>query len=42
MCRHFPTTATALRQITGVGDVKLERYGERFMDAIKGFGVKKE
>jgi hypothetical protein len=29
-----------MRQITGVGDVKLERYGERFMDAIKTFGKK--
>ncbi len=37
MCRHFPTTASALRQINGVGDVKLERYGERFMEAIKSF-----
>ncbi len=41
MCRHFPTTATAMRQINGVGDVKLERYGERFMAAIKNFGEKK-
>jgi len=41
MCRQFPTTASAMRQVTGVGDVKLERYGERFMDAIKTFGEKK-
>ena len=40
MCRHFPTTASAMRQIAGVGDVKLERYGERFMDAIKKGGKK--
>ncbi len=42
MCRHFPTTASALRQITGVGDVKLERYGERFMAEITAFGAKKK
>ncbi len=41
MCRHFPTTPSAMRQITGVGDVKLERYGERFMEEIKNFGEKK-
>lgn len=41
MCRHFPTTAAAMRQITGVGDVKLTRYGERFTTAIKSFGEKK-
>ena len=27
MCRHFPNTASELRLIPGVGDVKLERYG---------------
>src|SRR5574341_656170 len=42
MCRHFPTTAAALRQITGVGDVKLERHGERFIVEIKAYGEKKE
>ncbi len=42
MCRHFPTTASAMRQITGVGDVKLERYGERFIVEIKAYGEKKE
>ena len=42
MCRHFPKTASAMRQINGVGDVKLERYGEAFMKAIKAYGEKKE
>jgi ATP-dependent DNA helicase RecQ len=42
MCRHYPTTAAAMRQIPGVGDVKLERYGERFIVEIKNHGVKKE
>jgi ATP-dependent DNA helicase RecQ len=29
-----PTTLNAFREISGVGDVKLERYGERFVSAI--------
>jgi ATP-dependent DNA helicase RecQ len=32
-----PTTLSAFRQIGGVGDVKLERYGETFLDAIASF-----
>jgi len=40
MCRQFPTTATAMRRISGVGDVKLERYGESFIKAIKSYGGK--
>ena len=42
MCRHFPKTASEMRRISGVGDVKLERYGEAFLDEIKTFGEKKE
>jgi len=41
MCRQFPQTASAMRRISGVGDVKLERYGESFMKAIKNHGEKK-
>lgn len=32
--RHQPTTLAAFRDISGVGDVKLERYGEAFVAAI--------
>jgi len=35
MCRQFPKTASELRRISGVGDVKLERYGEEFLAEIK-------
>jgi len=35
MCRQFPKTALEMRMIPGVGDVKLERYGEDFVKAIK-------
>jgi len=32
-----PTTQSAFRAISGVGDVKLERYGEVFVDAIRAY-----
>jgi ATP-dependent DNA helicase RecQ len=34
---HQPQTLAAFRGISGVGDVKLERYGEAFLDAIREF-----
>ncbi len=37
MCRHFPVAAFELRRITGVGDIKLERYGQDFMDEIRRY-----
>jgi ATP-dependent DNA helicase RecQ len=38
MCRHFPKTAPEMRRISGVGDVKLERYGEDFLEEIRNYG----
>jgi ATP-dependent DNA helicase RecQ len=38
MCRHFPKTASEMRQISGVGDVKLQRYGEAFLEEIRTYG----
>ncbi len=38
MCRHFPKTDSEMRRISGVGDVKLERYGEAFLDEIRSYG----
>jgi len=35
MCRHFPVTLMDMRRISGVGDAKLERYGEDFIREIK-------
>jgi ATP-dependent DNA helicase RecQ len=32
-----PSTLDAFRQVTGVGDVKLERYGEVFLKAIRSY-----
>jgi ATP-dependent DNA helicase RecQ len=37
MCRHYPATAPELRRIAGVGDVKLERYGDNFISEIKAY-----
>jgi len=37
MCRHFPTDPAGLRNIHGVGDVKLERYGRDFLDEIRAY-----
>ncbi len=35
MAARRPTTAAALGGISGVGDVKLARYGEAFLDVIR-------
>ena len=35
MAREVPRTRAALLQITGVGRVKLERYGEAFLEALR-------
>jgi ATP-dependent DNA helicase RecQ len=35
MCRSYPVSASDMRRISGVGDVKLERYGMYFMDEIR-------
>jgi ATP-dependent DNA helicase RecQ len=37
MCRVVPKTASELRQVPGVGDVKLERYGQEFLKSILAF-----
>ncbi|HTF99611.1 MAG TPA: DNA helicase RecQ [Nitrospirota bacterium] len=37
MSRRVPLTAPELRQISGVGDVKLERYGEDFLKEIQTY-----
>ncbi len=37
MCRHFPKTEPEMQQITGVGNVKLERYGREFIAEIRAY-----
>lgn len=37
MARFFPATEVNLLQLTGVGEKRYERYGQRFMDAIATF-----
>ncbi len=40
MCRQLPKTASEMRLISGVGDVKLKRYGEDFLEEIRAYGAK--
>jgi ATP-dependent DNA helicase RecQ len=37
MCRHYPVSSADMMKISGVGSVKLERYGEYFISAIKSY-----
>ena len=37
MCRHYPATLSDMRKINGVGEAKLERYGEYFIHEIKNY-----
>lgn len=37
MCRYYPAVLSDMRNINGVGDAKLERYGAAFIKAIKTY-----
>ncbi len=37
MCRKIPTTVDELLDISGVGKVKAEQYGERFLQTIRAY-----
>ncbi len=37
MCKSFPSTTSDMRKIGGVGDMKLERYGEDFISEISRY-----
>ncbi|MBN2351438.1 MAG: DNA helicase RecQ [Spirochaetales bacterium] len=37
MTVRLPTDETGLKEVTGVGDIKLEKYGRIFINEIKGF-----
>ncbi len=37
MCRHLPVTLTSMREISGVGESKLDRYGVEFVQVIREF-----
>ena len=36
LATHRPDSARAMREIHGVGDTKLERYGAAFLEIIQG------
>jgi ATP-dependent DNA helicase RecQ len=38
MAQVRPTSLSALAQVSGVGEAKLEKYGRAFVDVIEGFG----
>jgi len=40
MCAKLPKTEEEFLEVSGVGKVKAERYGERFLDAINGHNQK--
>jgi ATP-dependent DNA helicase RecQ len=39
MCRKRPETAEQFLEVSGVGEVKLKRYGEEFIAAIQNYGA---
>jgi ATP-dependent DNA helicase RecQ len=39
MCRKRPETAEQFLEVSGVGEVKLKRYGEAFITALRNFGA---
>lgn len=39
MCRHYPMTLSQMRSISGVGDAKLQRYGDDFILEIKKYKI---
>lgn len=39
MCEQKPTTLEEMRNVPGVGDIKLERFGQIFLDEIKKYST---
>jgi superfamily II DNA helicase RecQ len=39
MCRLLPKDMQELRAVQGVGEAKLAKYGQRFLDAIAGYAA---
>jgi ATP-dependent DNA helicase RecQ len=37
MCRYYPATLPDMRKISGVGEAKLERYGDIFVREIQNY-----
>jgi ATP-dependent DNA helicase RecQ len=37
MVEYRPSSSSGFRQLHGVGDVKLERYGDAFLEVIRSF-----
>lgn len=39
MCKTFPTSEEKMKEVPGVGNVKLQKYGEQFISAIQQYVV---
>lgn len=37
MCEHMPTDRASMHKIKGVGEMKLEKYGDKFIETIKEY-----
>jgi ATP-dependent DNA helicase RecQ len=37
MCKKLPTTLSEMLEVSGVGSVKLNMYGERFLQVLKSY-----
>ena len=37
MCKKLPTTTEELLEVSGVGKVKLELYGDKFLQILKSY-----
>ncbi len=42
MCRYFPVTPKQLRAINGMGKIRVARYGDEIIDAIKNYVAKND
>ena len=42
MAEEIPTTRAGLRGVSGVGETKLARYGDAFLEVLRGFGAAAE
>jgi ATP-dependent DNA helicase RecQ len=42
MCAYYPQSLESLLNISGVGQVKLNQYGEAFLEVIRGYCLKKD
>ena len=42
MCKRMPSTLTEMLDVSGVGKVKLDMYGDRFLQVLRSYSISKE